>query len=123
MAVVLFCYFGDIEPHAFAVIGVVATLVLAAYLGWKRVMAMIIFAPFVSWLFAWFPLILANILHHHKIIAGLVWGLFWSTLGWAIIGGLEFIALFLMALPFRLVSAAVHRDDTVIIEGPYPPSQ
>jgi hypothetical protein len=118
MAVSIFGIAAHLSTSFFWVLAVTTTFLLAAYLGWMRSMGVIFFAPIVSWLFAWFPLIVGMMIHR-GFFAGLFWGVLWSTIGWVGIGAAEFIALFVMALPFRIVTAMVHHDDTIIIERPW----
>jgi len=56
MAAVLFLFesrLADRADTAWAGVGV--TALFGVYLGWRRRAAAVFIAPFVSWLFAWFP--------------------------------------------------------------------
>ena len=58
MAAVLFLFesrLADRADTAWAGVGV--TALFGVYLGWRRRAAAVFIAPFVSWLFAWFPLL------------------------------------------------------------------
>lgn len=101
----------------FELIAVVATFLLGAYLGWHHRTGVVFIAPGVSWLFAWFPLIIAEMIRD-GFLRGLFYGLFFVTIGWIVIGGAEFLALMLIALPFRLASGLLHHDATITIENP-----
>jgi len=118
MAVSIFGISAHLASSFFEILAVTSTFLLAAYLGWFKSMGIIFFAPIVSWLFAWFPLIVGMMIHE-GFISGLFWGVLWATIGWVVIGGAEFLALFLMALPFRIVSGIVHHDDNIVIERPW----
>jgi len=118
MAVSMFGISAHLGSSFFQILAISSTFLLAAYLGWFKSMGIIFFAPIVSWLFAWCPLIVGEMVHR-GILSGLLWGVMWVTIGWVVIGGAEFLALFLMALPFRIVSGFVHHDDSIVIERPW----
>lgn len=116
MAVVLVTY--EVERHgrggALAV-GVIATAIFGAVLGWRGRTGLAVVAPFFSWLVAWFPLVIASMVRH-GVLAGLVIGLITVTLGWFVIGGLELLELALVAsLVSRLRGGS---DPEVTIFGP-----
>lgn len=121
MAVCIFGVAAHLAPSFFEVLAITTTFLLAAYLGWKRSMGIIFVAPFISWLFAWFPLIVGMMIRG-SIIGGFFYGALWATLGWVVIGGAEFVALFVMALPFRVVTSLVHHDERIVIERPWGPT-
>ena len=98
--------------------GVIATVLLGVYLGWRRRGAAVFIAPMVSWLFAWLPLWVAAMIHN-GFFKGFFVGLFLITVGWIGIGLLEFFGLgavtFLVRI-FRGPSSSSGPD--VIIFGP-----
>lgn len=97
MAVVLVSY--EVERHGrggVVAVGVVATALFGAVLGWRRRTGLVVVAPFFSWLVAWFPLVIASMVRH-GFVGGLVIGFVTVTLGWFVIGGLELLELVLVA--------------------------
>ncbi len=118
MAICMFGYVADRSHRSFELIAVVATFLLGAYLGWHRRTGVVFVAPAVSWLFGWFPLMVAEMIRH-GFVSGLFLGLFLVTIGWIIIGGAEFIALLAIAWPFRVASGIFHHDASITIENPF----
>ena len=122
MAVVLFLHearWGDSSKVVWT--GVLVTVALGAYLGWRRRVAAVFVAPFVSWLFAGFPLFVAAMIRD-GFFRGLVAGFFWDTLGWSIIGGLEFAGLFAVSMVVRVLHRSVPLDGPeVVVFGPDDP--
>jgi hypothetical protein len=119
--VIAVCLFGVRADHShtsFELAAAAATLLLAAYLGWHRRTGVIFVAPVISWLFGWFPLMVAEMIRD-GFIKGLFVGLFLVTFGWIIIGAAEFFALLAIAWPFRIASGLVHHDATITIESPF----
>jgi hypothetical protein len=52
-------------------------------------------------------------------LKGLVVGFFWITIGWVLIGGLEFVTLFIVGSFMRLLrGSSGPRDRGVIVYGP-----
>ena len=102
--------------------GLLATVVFGSYLGWRRRGAAVFVAPLVSWSFAWLPLWIAA-MFRHGFLKGLFVGLFLISVGWVIIGTLEFLSLGAVTLLARtLRGGGPHvRDDEVIIFGPHDP--
>jgi hypothetical protein len=99
--------------------GLLATAVFGLYLGWRRRAAAVFVAPLVSWSFAWLPLWISAMIRH-GFIKGIFVGLFLITVGWIVIGTLEFLSLGAVTM---LVRAARGRGpqadgDGVIIFGP-----
>ena len=97
MAVVLVTYV--VERHGrggVVAVGVVATALFGALLGWRGRTGLAVVAPLFSWLVAWFPLVIASMVRH-GVLAGLVIGFVTVTLGWFVIGGLELLELALVA--------------------------
>ena len=117
MAAAIFGVRANMARHLFELIGVVDTFMLGAYLGWRRRLAAVFFAPLVSWMFAWFPLIVAEIIRE-GFFRGVVWGVLMSTVGWIGIGFVEFVAISAIALPFRLAASLLRHDENIVIEGP-----
>jgi hypothetical protein len=72
----------------------------------------------VSWSVAWIPLWIAAMIRD-GFFKGLAVGLFWVTVGWVLIGGLEFATLFIVGSIFRLLrGSSGRRDGDVIVYGP-----
>ena len=97
MAVVLVAYV--VERHGrggVVAVGVVATALFGALLGWRGRTGLAVVAPLFSWLVAWFPLVIASMVRH-GVLVGLLIGFVTVTLGWFVIGGLELLELALVA--------------------------
>jgi hypothetical protein len=95
-----------------------ADTVWAGIGGWRRRAAAVFVAPFVSWLFAWFPLWVAAMIHDGAL-RGLFWGLFLVTVGWILIGFVEFAWLGAVAFFVRSLRGPSGRGDAkVVIFGP-----
>jgi hypothetical protein len=102
----------------FWVIGIGSTAMFGAYLGLRRRTAAAFVAPLVSWLVAWFPLVIAAMIHD-GLLKGLFVGAFLITIGWIGIGLLEFLWLFSVALFFRkLRSSSIREEPDVMVFGP-----
>ena len=98
--------------------GVGATALFGAYLGWHRRVGATFFAPFVSWMVAWFPIIVGAMIRA-GFIKGLVSGLFWITIGWLLIGLLEFVWLLVVASFVRMLRGTRGPNEPdVVIYGP-----
>ncbi len=99
--------------------GVVATALFGVYLGWSRRGAAVFVAPFVSWSVAWLPLWIAAMIRH-GVVKGIFVGLFLITVGWLVIGTLEFVTLGAVTLLVRSVRGGGPRagDAEVTIFGP-----
>jgi hypothetical protein len=91
----------------------VATVSFGVWLGWQRRTGVIFFAPLVSWLFAWFPLLLAAIVRR-GFFRGVLSGLFLDSVGWLFIGTLEFLSLFIVALAVRALRGTPREVDVII---------
>jgi len=98
-------------------LAVVATLSFGVWLGWQRRTGVIFFAPLVSWMFAWFPLLLAAIVRR-GFFRGVLSGLFLDSVGWIAIGTLEFLGLFIVASVVRALRGTPREDDVIIIDPP-----
>lgn len=100
--------------------GILATALFGLYLGWRRRGAAVFVAPLVSWSFAWAPLWIAAMIRH-GFVKGLFVGFFLVTVGWIVIGTLEFLSLGAVTLVVRTArgNAAGGHDDEVIIFGPH----
>ena len=118
MTICMFGYVADHSHRSFALVAIAATFLLGAYLGWHRRTGIVFVAPAVSWLFAWFWLVVAEMIRH-GFVSGLFIGLFLVTIGWIIIGGAEFLALMAIAWPFRIASRIFHNDTTITVENPF----
>jgi hypothetical protein len=67
---------------------------------------------------AWVPLWIAAMVRD-GFFKGLAVGLFWVTIGWVIIGGLEFATLFIVGSFIRLLrGSSGSRDPGVTVYGP-----
>jgi hypothetical protein len=119
MAVVIFMCEASHGAHHDAIwIGFGATALFGIYLGLRRRVAASFIAPLVSWSVAWIPLWIAAMIRD-GFFKGLVVGLFWVTIGWVLIGGLEFATLFIVGSVFRLLrGSSGRRDGDVIVYGP-----
>jgi hypothetical protein len=119
MAAVLFLFESRLANRgdiAWAGIGV--TALFGVYLGWRRRGAAVFVAPFVSWLFAWFPLWVAAMIRDGAL-RGLFWGLFLVTVGWLVIGFVEFAWLGAVTFLVRSLRGPSGRGDAkVVIFGP-----
>lgn len=102
--------------------GVAATVLFGVYLGWRRHAAAVFVAPLVSWSFAWLPLWISAMVRH-GFLKGIFVGLFLITVGWIVIGTLEFVSLGAVTLMVRRVRGrGPHTGgDGVIIFGPGDP--
>jgi hypothetical protein len=113
MTVVLFI--GVVAPSATdTVVGFGLTALLGAYFGWRRRMGAVIAAPLVNWLFAWFPMEIACMIHF-GILKGFFLGLLVITVGWIAIGFVEFVWMWMVAALFRSLHRPSGRDDDSVI--------
>jgi len=98
--------------------GIGVTALFGIYLGWRRRGGAVFIAPFVSWLFAWFPLWVAAMIHDGAL-SGLFWGLFLVTVGWILIGFVEFAWLGAVTFLVRSLRGSGGRGGpNVVIFGP-----
>ncbi len=95
--------------------GFAVTALFGVYLGWRRRIGAIVVAPFVSWLFAWFPMEIACMIHF-GILKGFLLGLLIITFGWIGIGFVEFAWLAMVAFLVRAIRRPSRDDPIVIIE-------
>ena len=117
MAVTLCVWESATQHHGIAVkVGVSASVLYGAFLGWTRRAGAVFFAPILSWLVAWFPLWITAIIRH-GFLKGVVIGFVLVTLGWLIIGALEFAVVGFAAVLFRLARGR-ERDAEIIIIYP-----
>jgi len=119
MAVVIFMVEASHGAHHDALwVGFGATALFGIYLGLRRRVAAAFVAPLVSWTIAWIPLWVAAMVRD-GFFKGLIVGLFWVTIGWVMIGGIEFVTLFIVGGFIRLVrGSSKPRDGDVIVYGP-----
>ena len=119
MAVVLFMLESHVGPQGRAAwLGVLASVAFGLYLGWQRRLGAILLAPLVSWLFAWFPLVIASMIHN-GIGKGFFVALFLVTFGWIGIGLMELVGLGAVAFAVSLVrGSAPPSEPDVVIFGP-----
>jgi hypothetical protein len=112
MAVVLFLFEAQLANRGdTAWAGILATALFGFYLGWRRRAAAVFIAPIISWLFA--------AMIHEGFFKGLFWGLFLITIGWLVIGFVEFAwlgAVTFLVRSFRGPGAG--GEPKVIIFGP-----
>lgn len=118
MAASIFCVRANYSVRPFELVAVTATVLLGAYLGWHRRTGVVFAAPFVSWLFGWVPLIVAEMIRD-GFFKGFFVGLLLATVGWVAIGFVEFFSLLVVAVPFRLVTGWLHHDPVITIENPF----
>jgi hypothetical protein len=112
MTVILFIEV--VAPSAgVTLIGFGVSALLGIYLGWRRRVGAVVAAPFVSWLFAWFPLEIACMIHF-GILKGFFIGLFTITIGWIGIGFVEFVWLGMVALLVRAIRKSSENDSVII---------
>ena len=119
MAVVIFMVEASHGAHHDALwVGFGATALFALYLGLRRRVAASFIAPLVSWTVAWVPLWIAAMVRD-GFLKGLIVGFFWITIGWVLIGGLEFATLFIVGSFMRLLrGSSGPRERDVIVYGP-----
>ena len=99
-------------------LGLVASLLYGAYLGWNRRSATAFVAPLLSWGVAWLPLWISAVVRH-GFVKGVVIGLVLITVGWIIIGALEFFVVGSVALVVRTIrGGGRHEPEVVIIDPP-----
>ena len=115
MAVILFLAVVS-SSAAVTLSGFAVTALFGAYLGWRRRIGAVVVAPFVSWLFAWFPMEIACMIHF-GLLKGFLLGLLVITFGWIAIGFVEFAWLAMVALLVRAIRGP-SRGDPVVIIGP-----
>jgi hypothetical protein len=114
MTVVLFMEI--VIPSALLTVsGFALTALLGGFLGWRRRMGTIVVAPFVSWLFAWFPMEIASMIHF-GILKGFLLGLVIITFGWIAIGFVELAWLAMAAMLIRSIHGHSPQDRVVIID-------
>lgn len=118
IAVCIFCVRANYSVRTFELVAVIVTVLLGAYLGWHRRTGIIFVAPIVSWLFAWVPLIVAEMIRD-GFFKGFFVGLLLATVGWIAIGFVEFLSLLVTAVPVRLVTGWLHHDSIVTVENPF----
>jgi len=117
MAVVLFYWevSNSSTHHADAwLTGGVVTTLLGLYLGWKRRSAAAFVAPLVSWLFAWFPVLVAAMIRR-GVVVGFFDGVITVTIGWIGIGFVEFAWLSIVAFLVRLVRGGPDRKEPEVL--------
>jgi hypothetical protein len=90
--------------------------ILGIYLGWRRRVGAVVVAPVVNWLFAWFPMEVACMIHF-GVLKGFFLGLLVITFGWVGIGFVEFVWISMVALLVRAIRGT-SRDEPVVIIDP-----
>jgi hypothetical protein len=114
MTVVLFMEI--VTPSALLTVsGFAITALLGGFLGWRGRMGTVVVAPFVSWLFAWFPMEIASMIHF-GILKGFLLGLVIITFGWIGIGFVELAWLAMVAMLVRSIHGNSPQDRVVIID-------
>jgi hypothetical protein len=119
MAVVIFMVEASHGAHHGALwVGFAATALFGIYLGIRRRVAAAFIAPLVSWSFAWIPLWIAAMIRD-GFFKGIIVGLFWVTIGWVMIGGIEFVTIFFVGSFIRLFRGSPRPPERdVIVYGP-----
>ncbi len=114
MTVILFIEI--VAPSAtVTVVGFALTALLGALFGWRRRMGTVVVAPFVNWLFAWFPMEIASMIHF-GILKGFLLGLLIITFGWIGIGFVELAWLAMVAALVRSLHSVSSHDRVVVID-------
>ncbi|MGC2485377.1 MAG: hypothetical protein WA359_03925 [Acidimicrobiales bacterium] len=114
MTVVLFIEI--VAPSAtVTVAGFALTALLGGLLGWRRRMGTVVVAPFVNWLFAWFPMEIASMIHF-GILKGFLLGILIITVGWIGIGFVELAWLAMVAALVRSLHGRASPDRVVVID-------
>jgi len=114
MTVVLFMEI--VNPSALVTVsGFALTALLGGFLGWRRRMGTVVVAPFVSWMFAWFPMEIASMIHF-GILKGFLLGLVIITFGWIAIGFVELAWLGMVAMLVRSIHGHSPEVRVVIID-------
>jgi len=114
MTVVLFMEI--VNPSALVTVsGFALTALLGGFLGWRRRMGTVVVAPVVSWMFAWFPMEIASMIHF-GILKGFLLGLVIITFGWIAIGFVELAWLGMVAMLVRSIHGHSPEDRVVIID-------
>lgn len=116
LAMTVILFMEVVDPSAWLTVsGFVITALLGALLGWRRRMGTVIAAPFIGWLFAWFPMEIACMIHF-GILKGFLLGLLIITFGWVGIGFVELAWLAMVAGVVRSLRGAPSEDRVVIID-------
>lgn len=97
--------------------GFIVTALLGVWLGWRRRGGVVVVAPFVSWLFAWFPMMVASMVHT-GILKGFFTGLFLISVGWLGIGFVEFVWLAMVTFVVRAMRGRPRDEDVMIVDPP-----
>ena len=118
VAVGIFAERAKTDRATFELIAVVATFLFAAWAGWSRRLGALFFAPIVCWMFAWAPLVVGEMIRV-GVVKGFFLGLLMATFGWILFGFIEFVALYAIAVPFRILSGFVHHEPKITIEAPF----
>ncbi len=98
-------------------LGLGVTVLFGLDLGWRRRGAAIFVAPLVSWFVAW-PLLWIAAIVRNGVLRGFVHGLFLITVGWLVIGTIEFVVLGLGVWTARFVRRRFSHEPTTVIVGP-----
>jgi len=97
-------------------VGFAVSALYGVYLGWRRRVATVFFAPLVNWTLAWFPTEIASMIHF-GILKGFFLGLLLITVGWAVIGFVEFLWVGMVAVFVRSLRGR-SRGEPVVVFGP-----
>ena len=98
-----------------ATTGFAVSAALGIYLGWRRRVVAVMITPFVSWLFAWFPMEIACMIHF-GMLKGFLVGLLTITFGWVGIGFVEVVWIGMVAILVRAIRGGPRSPDVVIID-------
>lgn len=96
------------------VVGVVATALLGAYLGWRQRRGVIFFAPLLSWVVAVGPVLVASLIHD-GLVAGVVSAALMMSVGWFVVGAVEVVILAVAAGVVHALRHGSRRNEVVII--------
>ncbi len=78
-------------------------------------MGTVLVAPFVNWMFAWFPMEIASMVHF-GILKGFLVGLLIITVGWIGIGFVELAWLGMVAALCGALRAGTSHDRVIVID-------
>lgn len=96
-------------------VGLLATALLGIWLGWRRRGGAVFAAPFVSWMVAWLPMMIAAMVHD-GVVKGFFVGFVLVTVGWIGIGFVEFVWLGLVTSLVRALRGGRHVNEIEIID-------
>jgi hypothetical protein len=105
-----------VSPSAtVTIVGFALTALLGVLLGWRRRMGTVVVAPVINWLFAWFPMEIASMVHF-GVLKGFLLGLLIITFGWIGIGFVEVAWLAMVAALVRSLRAGTTHDRVIVLD-------